>query len=281
MSAIKLAGIYAITCIINNKKYIGYSTSIKRRWATHKNELRKNVHQNQHLQAAWNKEGENMFAFTILELLPSDWIQKEYEKVEKNWVLKLKTHEANFGYNKCFPGSYSLRDKGQNLTNTKRPSNPTIVYVCFNTLNKTIHEILGTKEVNALTNIKQNKICSLCDYWKGIGKRKSLKNWMIIGKEDYDLNFDYFNFKKIKPKSNKTWKDYELTRNRKTKFTPYESRSIKRVPIISINISTGIEKQYPTIKAAQIDGFTCSCINKVINNKYGKYSHRGYYFKRA
>ena len=63
-----MTGIYKITCLKNNKSYIGQSVSIKRRWATHKRELAAGVHYNEHLQRAYNKYGKDSFAYEILEL---------------------------------------------------------------------------------------------------------------------------------------------------------------------------------------------------------------------
>ena len=45
-----MTGIYKITCLVNNKSYIGQSVSIKRRWATHQRELANGIHYNQYLQ---------------------------------------------------------------------------------------------------------------------------------------------------------------------------------------------------------------------------------------
>ena len=47
--------IYKITNQINNKCYIGQTKDYKQRFADHRRKLRKNKHENQHLQCAWNK----------------------------------------------------------------------------------------------------------------------------------------------------------------------------------------------------------------------------------
>ena len=66
------SGIYQIKNKVNSKVYIGSSNNIKRRWQKHKALLRHNKHQNSHLQAAWNKYGEDNFIFSIIELCSID-----------------------------------------------------------------------------------------------------------------------------------------------------------------------------------------------------------------
>lgn len=61
-------GIYRITNTVNNKFYIGSSKDIKNRWRKHRYDLKHNCHPNQHLQNAWNKYGESVFAFDVIEV---------------------------------------------------------------------------------------------------------------------------------------------------------------------------------------------------------------------
>lgn len=61
------SGIYKIENVFNKKCYIGSAVSLRIRWNKHKNDLRKNIHINRHLQSAWNKYGENAFVFEMLE----------------------------------------------------------------------------------------------------------------------------------------------------------------------------------------------------------------------
>lgn len=65
-----MAVIYRITNMENGHYYIGSAESFARREWGHKYELRKGTHKNPRLQAAWNKYGEEMFVFEVLETVP-------------------------------------------------------------------------------------------------------------------------------------------------------------------------------------------------------------------
>ena len=88
---ISRAGVYQITNIVNNKKYIGSASNMKRRWQNHKAMLRHDWHYNKHMQNAWNSVGESMFRFEPLliceyedalryEQIMIDKTQPEYNK---------------------------------------------------------------------------------------------------------------------------------------------------------------------------------------------------------
>lgn len=59
-------GIYKITCLKNNKFYIGSSKNIKQRWKYHLSYLRKNNHHSTYMQRCYNKYGEDSFKFEVL-----------------------------------------------------------------------------------------------------------------------------------------------------------------------------------------------------------------------
>ena len=61
------AGVYAILNTLNNKKYVGSSSSIRRGYRQHYNDLVKGKHSNIILQRAFDKYGKNHFKFIILE----------------------------------------------------------------------------------------------------------------------------------------------------------------------------------------------------------------------
>lgn len=65
-------GIYKIINVVNNKFYVGSAVDFKRRKTRHFSELRVGKHNNQKLQNAWNKYGEQAFVFVVVEELPDD-----------------------------------------------------------------------------------------------------------------------------------------------------------------------------------------------------------------
>lgn len=62
-----MIGIYKILNQKNQKCYVGSSINIENRWTKHKALLRNNKHENEHLQNSWNKHGESIFEFSIIE----------------------------------------------------------------------------------------------------------------------------------------------------------------------------------------------------------------------
>lgn len=62
------SGIYQIRNVVNGKRYIGSAVCFRNRWASHRSHLRKGKHSSSHLQNAWNKWGEEFFAFEVIEI---------------------------------------------------------------------------------------------------------------------------------------------------------------------------------------------------------------------
>jgi group I intron endonuclease len=78
------SGVYIIRCFSNDKFYVGSAVDLEDRFKRHKRMLMGNYHHNKHLQNAWNKYGEEVFAFEILEEVPNFLEQEQY------WIDKLE-----------------------------------------------------------------------------------------------------------------------------------------------------------------------------------------------
>ena len=88
-------GIYKITNLVNDKIYIGQSVDIKDRISRHKRELKYGIHNNEHLQSAWNKYGEPNFIFETIFICARQYL----DKTEKLFVKTLNSSDRKFGYN--------------------------------------------------------------------------------------------------------------------------------------------------------------------------------------
>ena len=66
------SGIYRIVLKEDQRCYIGSSIRIEERWDAHKWHLRRGDHHSSYLQNAWNKYGEDAFAFEIIEKCEAD-----------------------------------------------------------------------------------------------------------------------------------------------------------------------------------------------------------------
>jgi group I intron endonuclease len=79
-------GIYKIENSENGKFYIGSSDDIHRRFGRHISDLRRNKHDNAHLQNAWNKYGEKSFDFEVVRVCSMKDLLLEEQKDLDIWV---------------------------------------------------------------------------------------------------------------------------------------------------------------------------------------------------
>jgi len=80
------SGVYEILNTTNGKRYVGSAVSLRKRKRDHWSVLRRDAHRNAHLQNAWNKYGEDAFAFEVLEC----WEPEFLVSMEQWWMNMLK-----------------------------------------------------------------------------------------------------------------------------------------------------------------------------------------------
>lgn len=85
--------IYRIRNVLNDHYYIGSTVDSRKRFWAHRKALRSDQHDCIHLQRAWNKYGEDVFRFEIVEQLAS---REELYPVEQRWL------DEHFGKNYCY-----------------------------------------------------------------------------------------------------------------------------------------------------------------------------------
>lgn len=102
-------GIYKITNLINNKHYIGKSSSILDRWEYHKQRYNDEKEYDKLLYKAFRKYGLDNFEFSILEEMTEQEYNKFANNREEYWILY---YDANInGYNLTDGGDGGYNEK--------------------------------------------------------------------------------------------------------------------------------------------------------------------------
>jgi group I intron endonuclease len=85
--------VYRILLVALDASYVGSSGSVGRRFANHRSALRRGVHPNRKLQAAWLEHGEAAFRFGIIENVAPGLCAVEREQF---WIDHLDAVERGF-----------------------------------------------------------------------------------------------------------------------------------------------------------------------------------------
>lgn len=114
-----MIGIYKITCLINQKVYIGQSILLNKRLNSHFSHLKRGVHHNAHLQNAFNKYGEENFVIEIL----TKCNEEELDNLERYFISIYNSMNKNFGFNLMNGGQDSRRYFTQEVKDKMSKSN--------------------------------------------------------------------------------------------------------------------------------------------------------------
>jgi len=106
----KDGGVYLIKNIIDDKVYVGSAKRLVERISLHKHLLMNNKHHSIHLQHAWNKYGENVFIFGVLEVIEN---YSNLTIIEQKYINKYRSADDKFGYNICPKAENNLGSKHQ------------------------------------------------------------------------------------------------------------------------------------------------------------------------
>ncbi|AYD46512.1 GIY-YIG nuclease family protein [Arachidicoccus soli] len=83
-------GVFQLKNMVNNKRFIGTSTSLYTVWNSHRFQLNNGTHPFKELQTDWNNLGEGNFVFEIVEILKDEELlnHKQELKVLEEMVLE-------------------------------------------------------------------------------------------------------------------------------------------------------------------------------------------------
>lgn len=164
-----MIGIYCIKNLINEKRYIGQSGNILKRWNSHISDLKNGSHRNRLLQSDFDKVGIEGFSFTVLEELED---RININEREQYWINKLKTFEE---YNQQVSLSEENIDNieyvpieilnGVNVSLRRQPKDGCISYITYEILLGILNEYYNSKD-NKI-NISISKILKMRNLKRG------------------------------------------------------------------------------------------------------------------
>lgn len=196
-----MTGIYKITCLVTNEVYIGQSTAIARRWATHKRELKNGIHYNKHLQRTYNKYGESNFTYEILEQCPKDKLNER----EKFYIKMFNSFNA--GFNQDIGGS-DISGKNNPMYGIKGKEAPRFIDYILQ-LDESGTEVGRFESTLAAAKAVQggaSSIIKCLNFWRGKEydgrKHFTYKGFQWIYEKDHEILKRYHDFSKKQTSKN-------------------------------------------------------------------------------
>lgn len=170
--------IYKIVNLVNDKFYVGSTNNQRERFRTHRSKLRRGVHHCAHLQASWNKYGEEKFAFRVVSQIQDGESLQEAEDVWlKEYVGKPNCYNA--GMRSGAPmrgipkekhpafGKPKTEDQRQQISNTLK------AFYAEDYFNHPRVGSVHTEETKE--RIRQAKLANPTTYWEGKARSEETK----------------------------------------------------------------------------------------------------------
>ena len=238
-------GIYCIVNSKNNKRYIGQTYDLSYRWMRHKSDLNCGTHHNKHLQFSWNKYGEDVFSFKILEYCSIDNLDER----EIYWINFYDSANQKYGYNLADGGlgCRGYKHTEEEILKMRMIQNPkSIVQLDLNGnyLNTFIScgdagKHIGKKSVAGI------KLC--CDK----NKYKKAYGYIWVYKDDYDNGTIDWNYYLSDPKN-------------------------KKKHVLQYDLDMNFIREWDSAYQTKEEGFTPNQVSIVCSGK--NLSHKGYIF---
>lgn len=168
--------IYKIINTANDKFYVGSTHNQYERFRTHRNKLRSNKHHCAHLQAAWNKYGENAFVFHVVERVEDISLLQE---AEDKWLAEWVGNDRCYNHGLRSGAPWRGVDKEKHPMYGKPRSEQTKQLLREARLNQPDPRT-GTKHSEETKQlIREKKLANPTRYWKG--KNRSEETRQKIG----------------------------------------------------------------------------------------------------
>lgn len=271
----KRTGIYMILCIENNKKYIGKSVDIHKRWSRHRWELGRNEHNSQHLQNAWNIYGADRFVFSVIE----DCSISELSIKEEQYIEHYRSIQPEYGYNVAYKALVEDKiQEGRNIIRNPEHYKNRIgkPIVSIDSTTGEVQHYTSYKEIQANAKLIQECLAT----WKGtdaIKKRWTVNNLILLYTDQYQAQIDYVD--KLRQIKLSNIAQAGLKRRRRDK-TVKEKQPKKGNPILVTNIASGEQKEYPNLKGMVRElNLTLSLVRKCLSPNFTNTQHKGYRFE--
>lgn len=155
------SGIYMIKNVYDKKVYIGSAKNLVCRLSIHRHLLNNNKHHSLYLQRAWNKYGENVFIFGVIEVVKDI---NTLIDIEQKYIDKYKSSNNEYGYNICPLAKSNLGSKHQKGIEDKKRR---MLGVGNNFYNKkhTINSRYFIGKNNYCRKLENSQIKNIKDMW--------------------------------------------------------------------------------------------------------------------
>jgi group I intron endonuclease len=182
-----ISGVYCIENRINNKKYVGCSMNIEKRWMVHFDDLNSTVYSDTRLKMDIHNCGITNFNFYILEECPPILLGLR----EDYYIVKYDTLNPEYGYNMIRGGYTFLEEKGifknvekiieqlfiicTQLSRYKQLENKSGIESCLAIISKVENELLKKKIIIIKDINDEDDLLKISIYNKSRFKRNPLK----------------------------------------------------------------------------------------------------------
>lgn len=100
-----ITGIYQILNTTDGKIYIGKAKDILCRWRNHRYQLKKGIHKNAHIQAAYNLDGVEAFLYSVVEECDVSVLEER----EAFHIVRLNAVNAGYNLLAPLPSNHGVR----------------------------------------------------------------------------------------------------------------------------------------------------------------------------